>query len=155
MFFRGIEPNDKDFLENIANNILKPIYGSQKKAMEEWRTGSGFKHTFIGTVRREGVEYCVGFLSLKDNPKKSYLKISTLVIADSENRGHGYGVYLLRKAEEFAKKRGYKKIIVTVSEEKKDAISFFVRSGFVVIREIMGKYRAGVKEIILKKVLQI
>ena len=154
MIFRGIEPSDNDFLENIANNILKPIYGSQKKAMEEWWIGGGFKNTFIATVKREGVDCCVGFLSLKDNPKKSYLKISTLVIADEKSRGCGYGVYLLEKAEKFAKEREYSRMVVTVSEEKKDAISFFVRSGFVVIREILGKYRPGIKEVILKKILR-
>jgi len=153
MDFRGIAPDDAGFLENIASNILRPIYGSQKKAMREWWTGSGFKNTFILEIKRGGIDERVGFLSLKDNPKKSYLKISTLVIVDTEYRGCGYGVYLLKKAEEFATKKGYRKTIVTVSEEKKDTIKFFVRSGFVVIREILGKYRPGVKEVILKKIL--
>lgn len=154
MIFRGIAPSDAEFLEKIANEILKPIYGSQKKAMREWWTGSGFKHTFILEVKRGNDMERVGFLSLKDNPQKSYLKISTLVIVETKYRGCGYGVYLLKKAEDFAKKNGYSRIIVTVSEEKKEAISFFVRSGFFIIREILGKYRHGVKEVILKKIFK-
>ena len=94
----------------------------------------------------------IGFLSLKHNPKKSYLKISTLVIAESKYKGVGYGVKLLKKAEAFADEKGYREIVVTVSEEKKEALSFFIRSGFAVIDEVVSKYRWGIKEIVLKKI---
>lgn len=143
---RKVCDKDKGVLEKIAKEILEPLYGNQDKALREWVTGAGFKHAFVITEDKK----VSGLLSLKANPNKSYLKISTLVILE-EFRGRGFGNLLLDKAEIFSKEKGYCEIIVTVSDKKISAFNFFKKHGFSLIAEKVGAYKENSKEFILKK----
>ena len=146
MVIRRVSDGDRGNLQKIANEILCPIYGDQTKALSEWLTGSGFKHAYV-LIEDEKIG---GLLSLKANPNKSYLKISTLVVGGGF-RGRGGGRTLLNKTECFAKKNRFCKIVVTVSETKNDSLAFFKGAGFKVIDKKIGKYQRNVAEIILEK----
>lgn len=146
MFIRKVSNSDRGDLQKIANEILYPIYGDQTKALNEWLTGNGFKYAYVLIEDKK----IGGLLSLKANPNKSYLKISTLVVIDGF-RGRGGGKTLLNHAECFAKKNEFSKIIVTVSETKNDSLAFFERDSFRIIDKKIGKYQKNIAEIILKK----
>ena len=145
MYIRRVCPDDYKTLEGVAKNILEPLYGDQSKALREWFSGEGFKHAFV-LVGGDEIE---GFLSLKANQGKSYLKISTLVVLD-RYKDAGRGKKLLEKAKEVAKQLGYHQIIVTVSDSKQESLNFFIRSGFVIIDRKPGKYKPNSTEIILE-----
>ena len=146
MLIRKVNSGDKEDLRKIADEILQPLYGDQTKALNEWLTGSGFKHAYVLTENSK----IVGLLSLKANPDKPYLKISTLVVVGGF-KGKGYGKTLLGQAEDFARQSNYPKIIVTVSETKSDSLAFFEGAGFNVIDKKVGKYQKDIAEIILEK----
>jgi len=146
MFIRKVNNGDKEDLQKIAGEILQPLYGDQTKALNEWLTGNGFKYAHVLTENGK----IVGLLSLKANPNKPYLRISTLVVIEGF-KGKGYGKTLLDQAEDFARQSNYPKIVVTVSETKGDSLAFFEGAGFNVIDKKIDKYQKGVSEIILEK----
>lgn len=148
MTIRRVKKGDELALKRIAVEILEPLYGSQDKAYNEWLTGNGFKHAFVAVDQDE----VAGFLSLKANPDKPYLKISTLVILP-EYVSNGLGKKLLAKAEGFAREEGYNSIIVTVSESVKESIDFFNKHDFKIIEQKDSLYREGVAELIMEKVI--
>ncbi len=146
MRIRRVCQEDFWLLKSVVCDILEPIYGSQKKALNEWITGEGYKHAFV----LEKGEEVTGFLSLKADPSKNYMKISTLLVFEG-HQGNGFGKKLLDCSLENAKEKGYKKIKVTVSEGKEDSVDFFKKAGFKVVEEHVGKYKPGVTEIIFEK----
>jgi ribosomal protein S18 acetylase RimI-like enzyme len=146
MNIRSILKSDEEQLRIIAKNILEPLYGSQEKAITEWLTGNGYKKTFV--ILQNG--NIAGLLSMKVNPSKNFLKISTLVVI-KEFRGMKIGRQLLDFAIEFTKDNEYRNIIVTVSESKPKAVSFFQNSGFETIERCLGKYIEGINELIMLK----
>ncbi len=146
MYIRKVGKEDKDVLKEIADNILTPLYGDQTKAFNEWITGSGYKHAYC--LEEEG--NVSGFVSLKADKSKTYLKISTLVVMPGY-RNNGHGLELIRFAEKFARKLDYQQIIVTVSETKDKSLRFFKNNNFFVVDKKKGKYQSGVAEYVLKK----
>jgi len=132
-------------LKAMAIQILEPLYGDQSKALQEWFSGEGYKFAFVLAAGQE----IAGFLSLKVNPAKPYLKISTLMVFDGFRR-LGYGKKLLDKAKGVSKELGFSHIKVTVSDVKQDSLNFFTKSGFVVVREEHGKYKADSVEFTLE-----
>lgn len=143
-----VEKNDGENLKRIATEILEPLYGSQEKALSEWLDGSGFKHTFVPVVNGR----IAGLLSLKADPSKKYLKISTLVVLP-EFRSNGCGRTMLKASEKFALIKGYRSLLVTVSETKPGAVKFFEGNGFSIISKANGKYLKGINELIMSKEL--
>ena len=146
MQIREVKKEDAGELENIAKTYLELLYGDQTKAVNEWLTGKGFKHVFVLTVNNR----IAGLLSLKNDPRKSYLKVSTLLVLEGFKK-QGYGKVLLDKAEDFAKEGHCSKILVTVSETVSDSLEFFKNAGFIEIDRKLGKYIKNVAEIILEK----
>lgn len=145
MDIRRVRKEDYKALKIVASGILEPLYGDQSKALHEWFSGEGFKYAFVLASEKE----IVGFLSLKANPAKPYLKISTLLVFDGHKK-LGYGKRLLTKSEKIAKELGFKKIKVTVSESKPESLIFFTSSGFTVVDKKLGKYKSDSTEIILE-----
>ncbi|MFW5888590.1 MAG: GNAT family N-acetyltransferase [Patescibacteria group bacterium] len=146
MHIRKVDKGDEDVLKEIAENILTPLYGDQSKAFNEWFTGAGHKHAYC----LEGEGGISGFVSLKADTKKTYLKISTLVVMPG-HRNNGHGLELMKFAEKFARRFDYQQIIVTVSETKDKSLRFFKNNGFSVLDKKKGKYQNGVVEYVLKK----
>jgi ribosomal protein S18 acetylase RimI-like enzyme len=146
MYIRKVSKGDESVLKKIANNILTPLYGDQTKAFNEWITGSGCKHAYCLEENRN----ISGFISLKADERKPYLKISTLVIMPGY-RNNGRGLKLMSFAEELAQKLKYRQVIVTVSETKEKSFRFFINNDFFVINKKKGKYQDGIIEYVLKK----
>jgi GNAT superfamily N-acetyltransferase len=149
MEIRRVCERDYSALKIMALSILEPLYGNQSKALNEWFTGAGFKHAFVLASDKE----IGGFLSVKANPSKPYLKISTLLVFDGHKR-LGYGKKLLHKAIKLAKELGFSKLKVTVSESKQESLVFFTNAGFTIIDKQVGKYKPDSTEIILEKELR-
>jgi ribosomal protein S18 acetylase RimI-like enzyme len=144
MGIRAVVKTDEAQLRIIAKNILEPLYGSQEKAINEWLTGNGYKNAFVFLQNGK----IAGLLSMKANPSKNFLKISTLVVVE-DFRGMKIGRQMLDFAFKFTKEKGFKNIIVTVSESKPKAVSFFQNSGFETVETCLGKYIEGVNELIM------
>ncbi len=144
MSIRPVMKTDEAQLRIVAKNILEPLYGSQKKAISEWLTGGGHKNAFVFSKNGN----IAGLLSVKANPNKNFLKISTLVVVE-KFRGMKIGRRMLEFAINFAREKGYKNIIVTVSESMPIVVAFFEDSGFETIKTCLGKYIEGVNELIM------
>ena len=144
MDIRAVTKTDEAQLRIVAKNILEPLYGSQRKAINEWLTGDGFKNAFVFSQNGN----IAGLLSMKANPNKNFLKISTLVVVE-EFRGMKIGGQMLEFAINYTKEKGYKSIIVTVSESKPKAVAFFQNSGFEIVEICLGKYIEDVNELIM------
>jgi ribosomal protein S18 acetylase RimI-like enzyme len=113
-------------LELIANEILAPLYGDQTKYLNQWLTGDGFKHAFLFFDEENKP---VGFLNLKRKPDKSYVKIATLIVLPT-HQGRGYEAKLLNFAQKHAMEWYFECMVVTVSEEKPESLSFFLKNRF-------------------------
>lgn len=146
MLIRPVEKGDEEVLRRIATEILEPLYGDQTKAFNEWMIGAGFKHAFVPIKDSE----VAGLLSLKANPEKSYLKVSTLVVL-LDCKKNGCGRAMMSHVWQFAKEHGFRSIIVTVSEAKSESVRFFRKNGFHIVDERLGKYQEGVIEFIMEK----
>lgn len=145
MEIRRVCEQDYGALKIMAIGILEPLYGDQSKALNEWFTGAGFKLAYVLASENDIGE----FLSVKANPTKPYLKISTLLVFDGHKR-LGYGKKLLTKAVRLAKELGYNKLKVTVSDSKQESLVFFTNAGFSVTDKQTGKYKPDSTEIILE-----
>lgn len=150
MLVRVVNEKDRILLDAIAKKVLEPLYGDQSKAMHEWFSGDGYKNAFVAEVPEGGS--VAAFLCLKANPRKDFLKISTFFVLE-DYRKKGFSKKLLCFAESFAELNGFKEMVVTVSEGIDTSIAFFQKSGFTVMDSVCGKYRQGVTEYVLKKVL--
>jgi ASC-1-like (ASCH) protein/ribosomal protein S18 acetylase RimI-like enzyme len=146
MQVRKVNAQDTLTLELIANEILAPLYGDQAKYLNQWLTGESFKHAFL--MFDNGVP--VGFLNLKRNPEKTYVKISTLLVLPA-HQNKGYGPKLLDWALKHAVDWYYDCMVVTVSEEKPESLGFFLKNGFQIINFLHSKYKPNVTEFVLKK----
>ena len=60
------------------------------------------------------------------------------------------GKQLLEYAINFTKEKGYKNIIITVSESKTSIVTFFQNSGFKIVKRCPDKYIKGVAELIMQ-----
>ena len=61
MIFRGIAPNDAEFLKNIANDILEPIYGSHKKLCGSGGPGQDSKIPLSWRLKERELTNASGF----------------------------------------------------------------------------------------------
>lgn len=148
MLIKSVSDKDLAILEHIAFDILEPLYGDQSKSLYEWVSGEGFKYAFL-SKSREG-EY-QGFISLKINPLKDYVKISTFFVLPNF-RGNGIGKSLLQFVFKYVIDLGkYKYLKVTISEDNPESLAFFQKNNFVLTDKIDGKYKHNKTEFILYK----
>lgn len=148
MLIKPVSSKDLAILKHIAFDVLEPLYGDQSKAMSEWISGGGFKYAFLSKSRE--VEY-QGFISLKINPLKDYVKISTLFVLPNF-RENGIGKSLLQFVFKYVVDLGkYKYLKVTISEDKPESLAFFQKNNFVLTDKIDGKYKHNKTEFILYK----
>jgi GNAT superfamily N-acetyltransferase len=148
MSIHPVSKEDIETLRYIASDVLQPLYGDQTKAFREWLTGEGFKQAFI-MKNDEGIPQA--FVSLKINPSKDYIKVSTFFVMPN-SRGNGIGKELLAWVLDYTLSETVcRSLKVTVSEDKSESLVFFQKNGFQVIDQIEGKYVEGKTEFILQK----
>lgn len=143
---RKVVISDMELLRKIAIEKLEPLYGNQDKAISGWLYGTDNKVAYVKVIDNN----IAALLSLKDNNKNDYLKISTLLVLDSY-KGHGVASELLDFAEKYALVNNYKKIKVTVSDNKKESLDFFIKKKFIITDKLFGKYIPNVYENIMEK----
>ena len=115
----------------------------------EWLTGEGYKRAFLG---KDAHGQSQAFLSLKINPAKDYVKVSTFFVMP-QVRGNGVGKALLMWMFSYVKEHtSSNSLKVTVSEDKPESLAFFQKHGFTVVDQVVGKYVEGKTEFILKGV---
>jgi len=146
MKLRKAKEGDRSQLREIANKYLAPIYGNQDKALNEWITGEGYKTVFVLEVANQIAD----LLSLKRNPSKNYVKISTLLVVH-EFQKNKLGNLLLTRSVEFAREEKVNRLVVTVSETVPDSVIFFLKNGFNILHCETGKYKRGVVEFIMER----
>ncbi len=145
-----VTESDRKDLEFIAFNALQPLYGDQSKTLSEWLTGDGFKKAFL---MKDEEGNSKGFVSLKIDPSKDYVKISTFFIFPGF-RGTGVGKCLIAWVITYVQNYNtYKYLKVTVSEDKPEALAFFQKHLFQVVEQYEGKYLPGKTEFVLYKEL--
>ncbi len=149
MKVRLISLKDKALLTEVANELLVPLYGDQSRMIKSWYDSNSDKNAFVAVGNDDMPK---GFLCLKNNPNKNYIKISTLMVFPL-SRNMGIGSLLIRKAYEYANALGAEELSVTVSQERHDSLSFFLKNGFVIVKCLHGKYKKDVTEFVLVKKL--
>lgn len=150
MDVQPVSQADLKDLEFIAFDVLQPLYGDQTKALSEWLTGKGYKRAFLG---KDSHGQSQAFLSLKINPAKDYVKISTFFVMP-QAQGNGVGKSLLLWMLSYVSDHTSSKYLkVTVSEDKPESLAFFQKHGFTVVDQVDGKYVEGKTEFILQKEL--
>jgi WD40 repeat protein len=142
-------------LTKIFERILKPLYGSQDKALSQIAEGKDRKCFLLYESENPS-----GVIVFKTDPSnefeavgiKNSIEIKSLFVVDSSNNsGRGLGTTLLGKIVEEAgpDKTHCESFHVTVSETKKESLIFFLTRGFV-IRDIWkGKYQEGKSEYLM------
>jgi WD40 repeat protein/GNAT superfamily N-acetyltransferase len=151
----GKYPGKMPVLREIFNRILEPLYGSQKKALQQIQESKDRKCFLL----YEG-ENAVGVLAFKTilSDEFKYLGIeksievkSLFVDQSKHNSGRGLGSALVDKLKEEVQKLGlpYEGIHVTVSETKEESLTFFKKKGFTIAHEWKGRYQPNVIEFLL------
>jgi ribosomal protein S18 acetylase RimI-like enzyme len=148
-YIRCVVRKDIWILDYFLSMILEPKYGSQRNWIEQWINGENHKTAFLAFWGNE----LVGFLCLKNNPDKNYLKISTMFIL-TKFRHRGRGSFFLEVAENLTRVYCKSELSVTVSEKDENTIGFFRSKDFKVIDKLKDKYQKGTTEVVLKKILK-
>ena len=146
IYLRKVKSIDQEELQKIADEYLVPLYGDQSKALRGWLTGSNYKTAWVAVDNEDKI---MGLLVISDKPYRDYVKIATLLVK-REFSGREIGSLLLKKAMEYMEKSEKGKVIVTVSESVSESLVFFLRNKFDIIHKVVGKYKPGVIEFILR-----
>ncbi|MFY7843075.1 MAG: hypothetical protein ACOVOR_03565 [Rhabdochlamydiaceae bacterium] len=143
-------------MKEIFSKILEPLYGSQAKALkqiEESKDRKAFLLCADESTNPLGVIVFKDVLSDEFSSKgiANSVEIKSLFVVNSDqNSGKGLGTTLLTKIiEETAKRLDPKFYNVTVSEDKKESLIFFLSKGFTIMHVWDGKYIKGKKEYLL------
>ncbi|MDR7870131.1 MAG: GNAT family N-acetyltransferase [Tissierellaceae bacterium] len=107
----------KKFDEEVFKSFTSKLY-------EDWlENPSAFE------LRKEGKS--LGYLEVDRESWSNRLRITELLILD-EYRNLGYGSILMNKAKEIAKSDGLREIILETQSCNFKAISFYLKSGFII-----------------------
>ncbi len=152
------DPKKMEIVKGIFQNILTPIYGPQNSAVEKIERAQNRTCRLL----YEGASP-KGLLVHKDQPSNectqyggvpNSLEIKTLLVIDPEkNSGKGFGSQLLSRVFDKAREANAHAVHVTVSESKPDALAFFKKHSFEVIQACNDRYKKGVTEYVLQKLL--
>ena len=125
MRIRQYQKKDKEQLLKLIENCLYQIFKVKLKKIE-WD---------ISFFRKDGILYVaedkgkiIGSIGIKQQ-KKEIARLEKMYV-DKRYRRRGIGKKLYKKVESFAKKQGYRQIILSTTPQMKDAISFYRKNGF-------------------------
>ena len=107
---------------------------------------------FLATLGSEPAAPRLGLLHLVGKRQGTY-KISPLIVAPEVRGRLRVGPSLLAFADLYARERGSRALYCTVAEDNKQAVQFFVRSGFVIAGRSDSHYRPDGVELMLYKLL--
>ena len=121
--------------EEIWNDHFVPIIG---KAQVDYMLDKFQSESAISKQIDEGFEYyllCIdgdnsGYIGLVPDPAESTLMISKIYVKKNY-RGFGVGSEALGFIEEICRKRGLKKIFLTVNKYNASTIQWYLKKGFI------------------------
>ena len=128
---RTFKKEDADGVKNLILNILAREYPFAKSAYSDSdlhtiaETYGGKRDSFF--VIEEGGEI-VGTVGIKEESHTEALLRRLFV--DIKHRKKGYGSALLKKAIEFCKEKGYKKMYFRCTDRMSDAMNLCSKNGF-------------------------
>ncbi len=122
---RKYRPTDKKQLINLIKKILQEIFKSKPKKLEIDKQFFAKGGILFVLEHNKKIIGSVGII--KHKPKLARLKKTYL---QKQFRGTGLAQKLLNKAVNFAKQKGYKKIILSTTSQMKAAIKFYQKHGF-------------------------
>lgn len=138
MIIRNYELNDKDFILSLAPRFCSFEFLNfrnnavmLKKNEEMTVEAIGKNSSNIYIAEKDG--HCLGYIELKEwidyfsREKQGY--ISALAVSE-DFEGMGVGKFLLEKAEEWCKQKGYKELVLQVFSQNKKAIKLYEKSGY-------------------------
>ena len=81
-----------------------------------------------------------GYIILRDDyDNPGYAHISAILV-EKKHQGKGYGTLILKRAEEEAKKQGFKGVTLSVRPRAEQSIhSFYLKNGYEKVREEKGR----------------
>lgn len=142
-------------IEELFDKTITPLYGDQASALNKIKNAQDrVTYLFKEGDRNVGV---LVVKTIKNNEFEEFdggnaIEIKTLFVVDpDQNGGKGLGTKLAKFALEVATKAGAENLAVTVSEIKQEALSFFLKKGFEIKREMYGKYLPDTIEYLLIK----
>jgi ribosomal protein S18 acetylase RimI-like enzyme len=137
MFYRVVDKNTSHFesVSSFFQTVIEPIYGNQTSALE--KIGEGHDRLCEGMFS-EDRQQLLGIIVYKKSlqgEEKTHLEVKTfaLINADQQSR-RGYGTALFNHLLLIAEYRNALAILLTVSEAKGDALTFFTKKGFTIIQ---------------------
>jgi ASC-1-like (ASCH) protein len=98
-----------------------------------------------------GGERC-GILNLVFK-RQATCKISPLILFPPRPNAKGLGTFLIRAAEDEARKAGARNLYCTVAQGNQRALDFFLQHGFVVCGDAPEQYKTGETETLLRRTL--
>lgn len=131
MKIRKYQKKDKIKVGDMILSVLKNIY---KNPLPEWEDFSKYLIFYVAEEKRN----IIGTIALKkvDN---DWAKLKRMYVK-KEFQNKGIGGKLLEKVITLAKKKGFKKIILTTYPEMKKAVPFYKKRGFKVVKKPSGKF---------------
>ena len=131
MIIRKFKKSDEIKVKRMIFSVLKEIY---KKTKVKWENFEDYLIFYV--VEDKGK--IIGTVALKEINGK-WIKLKRMYVKKGF-REKDIGKKLLKKVIKFAKKRGFKKMILTSYSEMKDAIIFYKKSGFKVVKNPKNKF---------------
>lgn len=138
MLIRKYEHSDRDFILSLAprfssfeflnfRDSSKMLEKNKEMAMEAINKNS----SNIYIAEKNG--QILGYIELKEwvdyftREKQGYI---SAVAVSKDFEGKGVGAFLLEKAEEWCKQKGYKELVLQVFSQNKNAIKLYEKSGY-------------------------
>lgn len=140
--------------------VIAPLYGDQTAALNKIAQAKD-RICEVLVEKADSQEQVVGIVVYKNFPVEEFtsygiasaLEIKTLFVVNPEkNSGRGIGSQLINQVFHQAKSNEkFRNVVVTVSEEKPEALGFFQAKGFEIVDSWTGAYKEGITEHLLYK----
>ncbi len=122
-------------VQDSFKNILKPIYGDQKKAVDKIK--EGLDRTCEIMLNYENP---IGIIVYKNSLQNEYgllqaLELKSLFLFNpTRNSGHGFGSLLFQRIDQIAKEMSAKIIYCTASSKVENSIKCAQKNGYKIAR---------------------
>ncbi len=131
MKIRKYEKQDEKKVKEMILSVLKTIY---KETFPKWENFGDYLAFYIAKDKKQ----IIGTIALK-KVDEDWVKLKRMYTR-KEYQGKGIGKKLLEKVLKIAKNKNYKKIILTTYPEMKDAVEFYKKQGFNIVKKPSDKF---------------
>ena len=131
MKIRKYKKQDETKVKRIILSVLKTIY---KKTLPKWENFEDYVMFYIAENKKE----IIGTIALK-KIDKNWVKLKRMYVKEDYQK-KGIGKKLLEKALKLAKNKNYKKVILTTYPKMKNAVEFYKKQGFNIVKKPSNKF---------------